>query len=165
MDQKKINLARARVYQFLSTLYRDEIPQWLVQKMAEDDFADKVGTLLKSCTIQDLCSGLNKMTADLQSGSAREVFKKLRYEYADLFLNAGANPTFPYESCYTNQEPLVMQTPVAELRALYRKAGVHKNKEFMDIDDHIAVELEFMRYQAEKAAFTQENQEEHGWSC
>jgi len=51
MDQKKINLARARVYQFLSTLYRDEIPQWLVQKMAEDDFADKVGTLLKSCTI------------------------------------------------------------------------------------------------------------------
>ena len=160
MDQKKINLARARVYQFLSTLYRDEIPQWLVQKMAEDDFADKVGTLLKSCTIQDLCSGLNKMTADLQSGSAREVFKKLRYEYAALFLNAGANPTFPYESCYTNQEPLVMQTPVAELRALYRKAGVHKNKEFMDIDDHIAVELEFMRYQAEKAAFTQENQEE-----
>jgi len=160
MDQKKINLSRARVYQFLSTLYHDEISERLVNKMVEGDFIEKMKALFKTCKIQDFCSGLNKMVSGLQSDSPHEVFKKLRYEYANLFLNAGVNPAFPYESCYSSREPLVMQSPVAEIRESYRKAGVHKNEAFMDLDDHIAVELEFMRYQAEKTAFAQENQEE-----
>ena len=41
MDIKATNLARAKIYQFLSTLYRDEIPLWLIEKMADKNFLDK----------------------------------------------------------------------------------------------------------------------------
>jgi len=160
MDNKKINLARAKIYQLLSTLYHDEIPLWLVKKMSQDVFLSKMETFQQSCAIQDLCSGIRKMTSYLKSASAEEVFANLRYEYADLFLNAGANPAFPYESCYVTREPLTMQAPVPELRAAFRKAGIRKNDSFGDLDDHIAVELEFMRYLAEKSAYQQEINEE-----
>lgn len=159
MDLKEINLSRAKVYQFLSTLYRDEIPLALVESMAGGPFSAKMEELQKACSIQDLCAGLHKMSDDLQSGPPSEVFKKLRYEYADLFLNAGANPAFPYESCYTSREPLTMQAPVAQMRAIYREAGLHKSEDFKDLEDHIAVELEFMRFQAEKAAYDEGSQE------
>lgn len=159
MENKAINLARARVYQFLSTLYRDEIPQLLIEKMASGPFSEKMEELQKACAIQDFCSGLAKMMAGVKDGSPNEVFSSLRYEYADLFLNAGANPAFPYESCYVTREPLVMQEPVVKVREALFKAGIRKNEEYWDLDDHIAVELEFMRYMAEKAAYDVSNME------
>ncbi|MCI5139834.1 MAG: molybdopterin oxidoreductase, partial [Candidatus Electrothrix sp. AR1] len=75
---------------------------------------------------------------------------ELRYEYAELFLNAGKNPVFPYASCHVSGEPLVMQKPVFEVRQTYRDKGVHKSPAYPDLDDHIAVELEFMSYLAEQ---------------
>ncbi len=153
MNIKEVHLARAKVYHFLSTLYRDEIPLWLIEKMAGKDFLSRLNKLQQDCTIPELCSGLAKMSADLTAASPQEVFKSLRYEYADLFLNAGQNPAFPYESCYVTREPVVMQSPVNDLRAVFRKAGVHKRDDYWELDDHIAVEFELMRYLAEKAAF------------
>ncbi|MBW1947788.1 MAG: molybdopterin-dependent oxidoreductase, partial [Deltaproteobacteria bacterium] len=72
--------------------------------------------------------------------------KELCYDYADIFLNAGANPVFPYESCHVTGEPVVMQEPVFELREYFRKAGVHKNPDYKDLEEHIAVQMELLRY-------------------
>lgn len=159
MDIKAINLARARMYHFLSTMYRDEVPLQLIRQMQRTDFLDMVATLQEACAIQDFCSGIGKMTVNLQAGTAEEVFSELRYDYADLFLNAGNNPAFPYESCYATREPLVMQEPVVAMRAALNRAGVRKNPSYFDLDDHIAVELEFMRYLAQRAAYTNQDQE------
>ena len=95
MDIKVMNLARGKMYHFLSVMYRDELPLHLIEQMQRTDFLDRITTLQEVCTIQDFCSGLNKMTTGLTSGPAPEVFSELRYEYADLFLNAGNNPAFP----------------------------------------------------------------------
>jgi thiosulfate reductase/polysulfide reductase chain A len=159
MDIKTINLARAKMYHFLSAMYRDEIPLHLIAQLQNRDFLDRIDGLQEICTIQDLCSGLSKMTSGLQSGTPQDVFNELRYEYADLFLNAGNNPAFPYESCYTTREPLVMQEPVIAMRTALNAAGVRKNPDYFDLDDHIAVELEFMRFLAERAAYNNEDQE------
>ncbi len=153
MDIKATNLARAKIYQFLSTLYRDEIPLWLIEKMGQEEFLGKIKKLQEVCTIQDFCSGLGRMRGTLESATAGEVFNELRYEYADLFLNAGNNPAFPYESCYVSREPLVMQEPVVKMREVMNKTGLHKHEDFLDLDDHIAAELELMRYFAEQAAY------------
>jgi thiosulfate reductase/polysulfide reductase chain A len=160
VDIKAMNLARAKLYQFLSTMYRDEIPLYLVEKMINSEFINHIIKLQEVCTIQDFCSGLAKMTSGLKSGTPQEVFSELRYEYADIFLNAGQNPAFPYESCYTTREPLVMQAPVTAMREALNKAGMKKNPDYMDLDDHIAVELEFMRHLAEKAAYKGGKQDE-----
>ena len=159
MDLQKIHLNRAKIYQFLSSLYRDEIPFHLIESMASGPFFKKMEELQQKCSIQDLCAGLHKMSAELSVGDPEEIYRRLRYEYADLFLNAGANPAFPYESCYSSREPLTMQTPVPLLRTIYREAGLHKSEDYKDLEDHIAVELEFMRFQAERAAYDDSSEE------
>ncbi|MFO7987142.1 MAG: molybdopterin-dependent oxidoreductase, partial [Desulfatiglandaceae bacterium] len=75
-----------------------------------------------------------------------EAYKALSYEYADIFLNAGENPAFPYESVYVSRDPLVMKEPIFSVRRAYRKGEVHKSSAYKDLDDHIAVELEFLAY-------------------
>ncbi len=160
MDAKATNLARAKVYQLLSIMYRDEIPLWLIEKMRDSDFLDHIKKLQEVCTIQDFCSGLGRIRSTLESSGPAEVFNELRYEYANLFLNAGNNPAFPYESCYDKREPLVMQEPVVRMRAVLNKEGLHKNQEFKDLDDHIAAELELMRHFAEQAAYKDAKQED-----
>ncbi|MCW5212079.1 molybdopterin-dependent oxidoreductase [Desulfobulbus sp. TB] len=153
--------AKARVYSFLSYLYQDEIPLSFIEEMQAYPFLPQLTKVANNC------SALTKIVTALHSTSSQQVYNELRYEYAELFLNAGKNPVFPYASCYLTDEPLVMQQPVFEVRQIYHKNGVHKNPAYLDLDDHIAVELEFMAYLAEQQE-TQEKQqaflEEHlGW--
>ncbi|MBN1103756.1 MAG: hypothetical protein JXL84_10120, partial [Deltaproteobacteria bacterium] len=90
--------SRAKRYQFLSTLYRDEIPLQLIAAMQRKEFLEPFNESVKGCGFIDLMSGAQVMTDYLNSGKAEELYKELRYDYADLFLNAGPNPVFPYES-------------------------------------------------------------------
>ncbi len=153
-----MNNVKAVIYQFLSHLYRDEISLALVEKMSEGAFFDRLAELAgEPVELNRLRFGLTKISAGLQAGSAAEVYNELRYEYADLFLNAGNNPVFPYASCHITGEPLVMQKPVFEVRKAYSANGLHKNPAYPDLDDHIAVELEFMAYLTEQEG-TEEQQ-------
>ena len=149
MDPELIQ-SRAKRYQLLSALYRDEIPLQLITAMQNDEFLNGLNEAVKGCGFMDLMSGAELMTKYLKSGSAKKLYKELRYDYADLFLNAGPNPVFPYESPIRSGEPVVMQEPVFELKEYFRKAGVHKNPGYRDLEEHIAVQMEFLRYVIEK---------------
>jgi len=142
--------SRAMRYQFLSTLYRDEISLELITSLQNDDFINGLLESVKGCGFMDLMSGAEGMCEYLKSKDAKELYKELRYDYADLFLNAGQNPVFPYESVHVTKEPVVMQKPVFELREFFSKAGVYKSPDYKDLEEHIAVEMEFLRYILEK---------------
>lgn len=143
-------LSRAKRYQFLSTLFRDEIPLALIKRMQKDEFLDGFNESVKGCGFIDLINGAEVMTKCLKSNTAEALFNELRCDYADIFLNAGPNPVFPYESVHVKREPVVMQEPVFELREYFRKAGVHKNPEYPDLEEHVAVQMELLRYLLEK---------------
>ncbi|MEJ2725334.1 MAG: molybdopterin-dependent oxidoreductase [Deltaproteobacteria bacterium] len=149
MDPELIK-SRARRYQLLSTLYRDEIPLELISAMQKDEFLEGLNEAVKGCGFIDLMSGAEVMTKYLKSAPAEKLYKELRCDYADLFLNAGINPVFPYESPIKSGEPIVMQQPVFELREYFRKAGVHKKPDYKDLEEHIAVQMEFLRYVMDK---------------
>ena len=138
--------SRAKRYQFLSCLYRDEISLDLITAMKKDEFLDGLLESVQGCEFMDLVRGAEGMISYLKNGDPHDLYKELSYEYADLFLNAGPNPVMPYESVHLTQTPLVMQKPVIELREFFRKAGVHKSPEFKDIEEHIAVQMEFSRH-------------------
>ena len=127
---------RAKVFKFLSAIYRDEIPKELLSKMKDEKFLTAISKV----------PGREKLAEVMKDSDVDKLFNELRYEYADIFLNAGVTPVFPYESVYATGKPLVMQKPVFEIRKLFREAGVHKSEDYKDLDDHIAVEFEFMRY-------------------
>jgi len=138
--------SRAKRYQFLSTLYRDEISLELIKSMQSKQFINGLLESVKGCGFMDLTSGAEAMASCLQNTDPEKLYKDLSYDYADIFLNAGPNPAFPYESAHTGTKPVLMQKPVSILREYFKNAGVHKNSEYKDLDDHIAVEMEFLRY-------------------
>ncbi|MCI5191659.1 MAG: molybdopterin oxidoreductase [Candidatus Electrothrix sp. AU1_5] len=153
--------ATARVYSFLSFLYQDEIPLSFIEAMQAEPFLSQLTKAAGNCSA--LTPALRQIVNALHSASSQQIYNELRYEYAELFLNAGKNPVFPYASCYVTDEPLVeplvMQQPVVAVRQVYHKNGVHKNPAYLDLDDHIAVELEFMAYLAEQSEQQDEQQE------
>ncbi|MBW2093346.1 MAG: molybdopterin-dependent oxidoreductase [Deltaproteobacteria bacterium] len=142
--------SRAKRYHFLSTLLRDEIPLELIAAMQREKFIESFKESVKGCGFLDIINGAEVITRCLKSNDTQSLFNYLRYDYADMFLNAGPNPVFPYESVHITGKPVVMQDPVFELREFFRKAGVHKSPNFKDLEEHIAVEMEFLRYLLEK---------------
>lgn len=152
MDQRQVNEARSQIYHFLSVILRDEIPLSLLETMQGESFLAGMRESRDGGGNEELGAGAGLILSYLQSRTAAEAYRDLRHDYAELFLNAGNNPAFPYASCYRNQDPLVMQEPLAAVRTAYRDAGLHKNPAYRDHDDHIAVELECMHLLAGKAA-------------
>lgn len=146
MVEQWLPAARARIYRFLAFLYHDEIPETLLQKMAEDPFQKSLRAFLETCPLTDLKPGIKNLGQYVRNKTPFEAYKALAYEYADIFLNAGENPAFPYESIYESRDPLVMRESVFSVRRAYRKGAVHKSSDYKDLDDHIAVELEFLAY-------------------
>ena len=87
---------------------------------------------------------------------AREdVLDVLAVDYARAFLGSGilnGNAAFPYESVYTSEKALVMQEARDEVLAIYRANGMNKDASWTDPEDHLSLELEFMRTLCERTA-------------
>jgi len=150
MQNKTLTSTRSTVYKFLSTLYRDEIPKDLIAKMQSVEFLEKLSVVPETCGIQILEEAIGQLVTFLKSGDTEKIYREMSYEYASLFLNVGQNPVFPYESVHVSGEPVVMQKPVVKLREFFRNAGVHKSFDYKDLEEHIAVELEFLSYLLDK---------------
>ncbi|MGC8696329.1 MAG: TorD/DmsD family molecular chaperone [Conexivisphaera sp.] len=76
---------------------------------------------------------------------------RLEVEYNRLFVGPGHVPCPPYESVYRRDRPLmewglVMGPSTIDVRRMYGEAGLAVSSDFMDLPDHVAAELEFMRY-------------------
>lgn len=83
--------------------------------------------------------------------------EELEIEYNRLFVGPGHVPCPPYESVYRKDRPLmerglVMGPSTIDVQGMYGEAGLQKSRDFKDLPDHIAVELEFMRYLCAKEA-------------
>jgi len=95
--------------------------------------------------LKDLLQKFKKMDTSEQT----LYLKELAVNYAQLFLNAGKEPVYIYESVYLSEDRLVMQHQRDQVLEFYRKAGVSpsQNKE---PEDHLAIQLEFMGYLSKK---------------
>jgi putative dimethyl sulfoxide reductase chaperone len=76
---------------------------------------------------------------------------QLSKEHLRLFVGPGRVPCPPYESVYREDRPilergLVMGPSTADVRHRYAEANLVLPKNFTDLPDHIAVEMEFMHF-------------------
>lgn len=80
---------------------------------------------------------------------------KLRLEYNRLFVGPRAPLCPPYESVYRRDRPaseygMLMGPSVLDVKRRYAEAGLVISKNFDDLPDHVAVELEFMCFLCKK---------------
>ena len=87
---------------------------------------------------------------------AREdVLSVLAVDFARAFLGSGVlhgDAAFPYESVYTSEHNLLMQDARDQVLATYHANGMDAPTEWRDPEDHLALELEFMRILCERTA-------------
>jgi TorA maturation chaperone TorD len=72
--------------------------------------------------------------------------EELTVEYARLFVGPFGLKAPPYGSVYLDNDRTVMGPSTMETISFYEEEGLVRDKEFHELPDHIAVELEFMYY-------------------
>ena len=131
---------RAIIYRFLATLFRDEPFLKIIQAFGPKG---SLGPILPETPADStFAQSLERLTAFLGTDSPEAILKELRYEYADLFLNAGSSPVFPYASVHLSGIPVVQQEPLFRVRETLRAMDVHVDPGFNDLDEHVSVVLE-----------------------
>lgn len=137
---KKQTLNRAYIYSFLSKIFSQEI-----DKAALEDFKSKNRPV--DFDDPEINSTYREVQDSLNTMRIRKKFlDDLAADFASLFLGIGKPPVHPYESVYRTKDGIIMQKPWEEVLKIYREEGVEKIPYFLEPEDHISLELEFMDY-------------------
>jgi len=145
VSDEQINIARAIIYRFLSRYFfhpdRELIE--LFDSARLEDFLQAWRCLgLESS--EDIDSATNWLA---KWPSQEAALLELEREYTRLFITAYPKVVAPpYSSVYLYSEQLVWGRSTAEVARLYEAAGLGISREYHDIPDHIAAELEFTSY-------------------
>lgn len=138
---------RAATYGLLGRLYRVEVDQALLDNLHAMRFPASTGT--PACD-----AGYRALATYLSNADERSV-TELAVDYTRTFIGYGVDSysaAYPYESVYTSEKRLKMQEARDEVLAIYHAYGLAKNEAWRESEDHIAVELEFMQFMAERTA-------------
>lgn len=131
---------RSETYALLSRFFRTEVDQEFLEALCATMYPVKSGN-------ERIDQG-HYAIAKYLSNEWVDPLRKLAVDYAKTFLGDGMDTyscAYPYESVYTSPKRLLMQEARDEVLAIYRSCGLDKQPEWNVGEDHIAVELEFMR--------------------
>ena len=139
--------ARSETYALLSRFFRTEVDEEFLEALCATMYPVKSGN-------EKIDEG-HYIIAKYLSNEWVDPLRKLGVDYAKAFLGDGMDTyscAYPYESVYTSPKRLLMQEARDEVLAIYRSCGLDKQPEWNVGEDHIAVELEFMRVLCLKSA-------------
>lgn len=138
-------LNRRNLYHFFARFFQKEIDEEFYEQLKHIEFpADREENALTE--FQDALLRLNEYF----EYDAGESLEDLAADYAKTFLSAGnaqGEAAFPYESVYTSPKKIMMQDAWNQVCDIYDAKGIERNQEAGDLlEDHIAMEMEFMAY-------------------
>ncbi len=144
MISRETNRDRANMYRFLSRCYRIEADEKLLETMSGMHFPKAEGLLGEGYA----------MLENYLASRGGNCIEELAVDYAAAFLAAGSADgaaALPFESVYNSPAKIFMQEPWEELKAEYARFGLVKSEENADLmEDHLALELEYMAFLIEK---------------
>jgi TorA maturation chaperone TorD len=134
---------RADIYRFFSGIYLKQPAKELVDKLTDEMFIAELGQLF------------NEASLALLKAFAREFdgnYDAVRQEFEELLLVPGPKYLTPYESVYLTGQ--MMQEPLVGVRCMHALAGAkQENPSFIAAaEDHIGIELDFLRVLCEREA-------------
>ncbi|ACV22711.1 chaperone protein TorD [Slackia heliotrinireducens] len=139
--------ARAATYALLSRLYNLEVDEKYLNALKEMLYPVESGN--------ELMNEGHYHIAKYLSNSWVEPLTDLSVDYGRTFLGSGIDTyaaAYPFESVYTSERRLLMADARDEVLAIYRANGLDKSDKWTVGEDHISVELEFMRILCLRAA-------------
>lgn len=138
---------RANLYGLLSRLYRVEVDPLLLDQLRAMKFPAETGN--------DLMDEGYRLVAAYVGGADSTSLTELAVDYVRTFIGHGIDAysaAYPFESVYTSEKRLMMQEARDEVLAIYRSEGIDKSPAWREGEDHVALELEFMKTMALRTA-------------
>lgn len=87
----------------------------------------------------------------------QEKQQSLVKEFTYLFLAPGAHQIHPYESVHCSKNRLFKQEPYDQVVQVLRGSGLEKMQECRELEDHIALEFEYMEIMCAETRFAVES--------
>ncbi|ONI38851.1 hypothetical protein AN639_03000 [Candidatus Epulonipiscium fishelsonii] len=148
IDLKELMNNRRNIYQLLTRLFQKEIDTELYNALKTIKFP----TSQDKNILKEYHSAMVRFN-DYFEYDMGESIDDLAVDYAKTFLGAGiaqGASAFPYESVYTSPKRMLMQDAWVQVISVYEQNGLERNEDAKDLlEDHIAVELNFMSYLCE----------------
>jgi putative dimethyl sulfoxide reductase chaperone len=144
---------RADAYGFLSTVYSRETSRDMLAELRKQMAQAEAGGE------GDGHAQLARFFQETSEMALDALETELAADYAGLFLAARKRNAPPYESVYTSPDRLLMQEARDQVIVEYAAEGLECGEFLKGPEDHIAIELEFMRALCGKAAEALEAQD------
>ena len=138
---------RSATYGLLSRLYAKEVDAELLDELHDTLWPIETGT--------DAGDTGNRLITTYLSGIWENTLTELAADYMRTFFGHGYSghaAAYPFESVYSSEKRLLMQSARDEVLALYRAAGLSKQESWKEGEDHIALELEYLQVLSDRTA-------------
>jgi len=142
-ERQLVYQARQAIYGLLQRLYKEapdpDLHQWLVTSRPFADFP---------ILFQD---DPNQLPEQLDTALLEASYEELKRDYIQLYIGPGRMEVPPWESVYRNDERRLFDTHTLQVRETYARHGMEFAKKNKTPEDHISIELEFMRILTERS--------------
>lgn len=131
--------SRGNVYALMARAFESEVDAAFAHELAHE-FSFESDTDELSCEMAAMKSCVD--------GIDEDGIEELAVVFDRVFFGMGplsSAKAFPYESVYTSQKGLMMQDAYSAVVKEYRRSHLHRDEKFTEPEDHLAIELFFMR--------------------
>lgn len=137
---------RVKTYGMLARLYRKEVSEGYLDQLLHMSCPINTGNV-------DVDNGY-RLFHHYLSHAWERTLEDLERDYLRTFIGyntTGHAAAYPNESIHTSPDRLLMQDARDEVRAIYRAAGLENSDAWNQGEDHIAIELEYMQIEGQRA--------------
>ncbi len=135
----------------LAKLHRTELDNEAFNDLKEVNFPKRLGLNLNGEKASAVIEHLAKEIEAWPESGREALMNDLAADYAAMYLNKSYGVS-PHESVWLDDDGLVMQEPMFEVREIYQRHGLEAADWHLLADDHLVNELEFIAYLMARAA-------------
>lgn len=139
----------------LAALHDRELTGQTIAMLREADFPHTLGLLPTDAEQTAVWDGMRDAIAEFPDPVPAALIDDLAAEYAAIYLT-GAYQTSPYESVWTDDEHLMCQDSMFELRRIYAESHLMVENWRSRPDDHFIFQLLFIAHQVKSASSSQD---------
>lgn len=135
------------LYNFLAEAYKSELNEKGAVKLLH--ILEQIR--LDADEIQSVLKQLQESLVQISADPGNKLLP-LGIEYMNIFRGAGPNPVYLYEAVQRSVEGLIFEEPYFQVKACYEKSGFASDPDWIDPEDHISMECNFLAFLSDRIA-------------
>lgn len=135
----------------LALLHDRELTAQTLDALRQEGVEDLLGLRLASPAAREALNLLRQGLSDIPDPPDMQTLDILAAEYADIYLNYAFDAS-PCESVWLDEDGLIMQEPMFQIRRWYQRHGLAVANWRLRTDDHLVNQLQFVAFLLEGEA-------------